>query len=172
MPKPLSDHAAVAAIIRAELKKHAIRASVRSSSFANGDSVRVTILADVLPATRKDIESFCNEYRAGTFDGMTDCYNYSPRVDNSPRTKFVSVDVEYSDAIKQEARAHVEATFATRNDFELDRLTWQTLNGTCTVGGFWNSRKPKICAANLTSYVCKLCGQRIDDGKACGCGAR
>jgi hypothetical protein len=144
MTKPLSDHAAVAARIRAELKKHAIRATVRSSCFANGDSVRVTILADVLPATRKEIESFCNEFRAGTFDGMTDCYNYAPRVDNSPRTKFVSVDVEYSDEIKQAARQHVESIFATRNDCELDRLTWQTLNGTCTVGGFWNSRKPTL----------------------------
>lgn len=24
----------------------------------------------------------------------------------------------------------------------------------------------------VTAYTCKLCGQRIDDGKPCGCGAR
>jgi hypothetical protein len=35
----------------------------------------------------------------------------------------------------------------------------------------WNGLRAAIAKAR-SSYVCVLCGQRIDDGKPCGCGAR
>lgn len=128
MTKRISDHAAAAKLIRAKLKQHSIKASVRSKSYAGGNSVDVNIEQDILPATKREIESFCNRFQMGHFDGMTDCYEYSNRSDDFPQVKFVFVRVNYSEEIIQAAKDYAGEAY------------WPALNGVW--GDFWLGRKP------------------------------
>ena len=143
MTKQISNHAAAAKMIRAELKKNNIKATVRASSYSMGSSITVTIKQDVLPATREAIESFSNKFQYGHFDGMQDLYEYSNSRDDLPQVKFVFVNCEYSEELKAEARA--EAAKWGYKEYELDQAAWRIINGTFE-SNFWNSRKPRIAA--------------------------
>ena len=52
-----TEAAQVAAIVKAELRKHGIACSVRSSNFSMGDSVSVRVY-DQMPATVAKIREF------------------------------------------------------------------------------------------------------------------
>jgi hypothetical protein len=130
MARQLSNHAAAAAAIRAELKRHGIRARVTSESFSMGDAVRVRIQQDVLPAVREAIEAFAGQYQYGHFDGMQDLYEYSNRRDDLPQVKYVSVSVDYSDALIEAAKAYAGEAY------------WPAINGRW--GDFWRDRKPRV----------------------------
>lgn len=68
--------ALAAANIRAELKKAfpGVKFSVRSKTFSGGDSVDVSWTDG---PTIAQVDKIADKYSAGSFDGMTDCYNYS-----------------------------------------------------------------------------------------------
>jgi hypothetical protein len=139
--KNLSDHAAAAAAIRAELKKHGIRASVRSDSYSMGSSINVKIKQDVSPAALAEIKAFVGKYQYGHFDGMTDSYEYSNSRDDIPQVSYVFVEVDYSDEIKQAARDYI-AGISGIESYERDRYEWMALCGSW--GDFWRSRKPRV----------------------------
>lgn len=65
--------------IRIELKKHfpKVKFSVTSKSYSMGNSVSVGWTDG--PKT-KEVEKIIDKYQYGSFDGMTDCYNYSHNV--------------------------------------------------------------------------------------------
>ena len=67
--------ARAAANIRAELKRAfpGVKFSVRSETYSGGDSIDVRWTDGPLA---KDVENIAQKYRAGSFDGMTDCYNF------------------------------------------------------------------------------------------------
>ena len=71
----LSTHARVAQIIRRILKSEFPETvfSVRSSSFAGGDDVNVSW--ENGPQESR-VDAIISAYESGSFDGMTDCYNY------------------------------------------------------------------------------------------------
>jgi hypothetical protein len=139
--KNLSDHAAAAAAIRAELKKHGIRASVRSDSYSMGSSINVKIKQDVSPAALEKIRAFCSQYQYGHFDGSIDLYEYSNSRDDIPQVSYVFVEVDYSDEIKQAARDYI-AGISGIESYERDRYEWMALCGSW--GDFWRSRKPRV----------------------------
>lgn len=58
--------------LRAELKAAGIKASVKQDSYS---AINVAVAAGSDVAAAKVI---CDKYEAGSFDGMTDCYNYAP----------------------------------------------------------------------------------------------
>lgn len=58
--------------LRAELKAAGIKASVKQDGYT---SINVAVAAGSDVAAAKVI---CDKYEAGSFDGMTDCYNYAP----------------------------------------------------------------------------------------------
>jgi hypothetical protein len=62
--------------IRIELKKAfpGVKFSVRSRGFAGGNAIDVRWIDG--PASAK-VDPIIQKYKAGSFDGMTDCYNYS-----------------------------------------------------------------------------------------------
>lgn len=62
-----------------------VKFSVKSSNFANGNSVDISWL-DGVPT--KEIDTFARQFEYGTFDGMTDCYNYDNKADH-PQAKYV-----------------------------------------------------------------------------------
>lgn len=66
--------------------------SVRSSYFANGNSVDITW--NLGPVTKR-VEELVNEFQYGHFDGMIDLYKMSNRRDNIPQAKFVSCHREH-----------------------------------------------------------------------------
>lgn len=91
MKKEPTTWAAAAAMIRAELKKHGIKGTVRSRAYAGGTSVDVS-LDNALPATAKKVSAFVNQFEYGTFDGMTDSYSYDNPRDDLPQVKYAFVD--------------------------------------------------------------------------------
>jgi len=141
MKRQLTTHAAAAAMIRAELKKHGISAKVTSEAYSMGTSIRVHIKQDLMPAARKEIESFAHRFQYGHFDGMTDSYEYNNRIDGLPQAKFVFVEVHYSDEIKADARAYIE-TIRSIEPHEVDRYAHMALIGYW--GDFWTARKPHV----------------------------
>jgi hypothetical protein len=100
--RKLSTHAAAAKMIRAELKKHGIKASVRSSTYSGGTSIRVS-LKNEAPWTVKAIEDFCAKFEYGHFDGMFDIYEYSNVRDDVPQVKYLFVENEFDDEMREKA---------------------------------------------------------------------
>lgn len=129
-----SSHAAAAAQIRAEMKRHGVKGRVRSSRYAGGTSVRVE-LDDPLPATIRKVEQFASRFQYGHFDGMTDSYDYSNHDDDLPQVKFVFVDAVYS----PETRAEADKI---ANDWGVP--TSNVLRG--WHGDLWTQRKPRVAA--------------------------
>lgn len=75
-PVSVGSHTLAASNIRAELKKAfpGVKFSVTSKSFANGNSIDVRWTdGPILSA----VDKITDKYSGGTFDGMTDCYNYN-----------------------------------------------------------------------------------------------
>lgn len=146
MKRELTEAARCAALIRAELKKHHIATTVRSRNFSMGDAVDVSLQNDPLPATVEWVEAFCKNLQDGHFNSMTDCYEYHHHGDGLPRAKFVQVSVDYSDAIRAEARAYLESHFGDgRNDWEIDRELFPCLRG--KIGHFWTQRTTRVQVA-------------------------
>lgn len=159
MKNQITEHAAAAKMIRTELKKHGIKATVRAKAYAGGESITVT-LNNELPATYKAIEAYCSRFQYGHFDGMQDLYEYSNHSDDLPKVKYVFVNNEYSDELRQAAWDHLRRTM---QDFQDAPAEWQhagqvrcgnswgnewiykVLNGTQSMG-FWASRKPRVAA--------------------------
>ena len=85
--KVQTESAKAALMIKTILKREypSVRFSVRSDNFANGNSVRISWV-DGVPT--KEIEGFARQFESGTFDGMTDCYNYDNTA-NHPQAKYV-----------------------------------------------------------------------------------
>jgi hypothetical protein len=139
-----SNHAAAAAMIRKHLKANNIKARVRASSYSMGSSVTVTILEDVLPATADVIRGYVNQFQYGSFDGMTDSYDYDNRREDLPQVKFTFVELERSDEIKAEAReylSHIDGL----SDYEREDYVHRVLNGSW--GDFYATRKPRVKVA-------------------------
>ncbi len=111
-----TEQAQAAALIRKELKKHGIKASVTSASGSMTSSVRVQLADLVAPWTLKAIESFCNKFQMGHFDGMVDMYEYSNTNDDLPQAKFVFVSNGRSDDDRQRAYDYLRASFAGYED--------------------------------------------------------
>ena len=84
--------------IRTELKRAfpAVKFSVRSDSFSMGNSVDISWTDG---PTSKQVEAITNKYESGTFDGMTDCYNYegTPFKDVFGESKYVQQSRQISE---------------------------------------------------------------------------
>ena len=79
--------------------------SVTSDNYAVGNAVRVNI-GKRLPcregsfmldtgtpefAMRRKVRAITDKYTKGSFDGMTDSYDYSNRRDDLPQVKYVTI---------------------------------------------------------------------------------
>lgn len=152
-----STHAQAAAQIRKELKKHGIKATVRSESFSMGNAVRVS-LTDVLPATLDKVREFAGQYQYGHFNGMEDIYEYSNDRNDLPQVKYVQVSCDYSDEMKAAALEHLKAKMAGFEEIEVNInndynkhingeyvSTWvyRVLSGALDIG-FWTNYKPRV----------------------------
>jgi len=80
-----SDHRLAAVNIRRELSRAfpGVKFTVKSKSYTGGDSINIGWLNG---PTGREVAGITNKYQEGSFDGMTDCYNYDP--DESFRGTF------------------------------------------------------------------------------------
>jgi hypothetical protein len=104
-----SEHARCAKQIKIKLK-HAfptVEFSVKSSSFAGGNSVDVTWHNG---PTSEQVAKITHEYQYGHFDGMTDSYEYSNTRKDIPQTKYLHLNRFPSDAIKEQVFQYLKRT--------------------------------------------------------------
>lgn len=97
-----TEAAHVAALIKAELKHKypGFPFSVKSSTFAGGDSVDVKYMAKIGGPKKSDIEAIASKYQAGHFDGMTDMYEYTNKTEG-PTAKWVHVTADLEEVMDQ-----------------------------------------------------------------------
>ena len=164
MPRTLTPAAQAAKMIKAQLKAAGIAATVRSSNFSMGDSVSVTLTGDPMPATVDAIKAELAKYQYGSFDAMQDIYEYTNHRSDIPQTKYLIIEVHYSDAIKQEAwdfvrnrwggwescpADYADLTYRHESDAGINaqQKVGAVLSGQWEAPGtpsFWSSRKPRV----------------------------
>lgn len=117
----LSTQAEVAKLIRKELKEKfpEIKFNVRSRSFSGGDDVNIDYTNGV-PAD--EIRKITNKYQAGSFDGMTDMYNYDYDK-TGPTSKYIFVNRHISEDVWEKTKKEI----ADRYDIKdiNDENLWQ-----------------------------------------------
>lgn len=86
-----------AANLRKELKAAGITVCSLRGDY---NSVRVVLPADLDPALREKAAKIGAKYEAGSFDGMTDCYDYAPNAWGSVfgDLKYVFIELEWRTA--------------------------------------------------------------------------
>jgi len=117
----LSDQAEVAKLLRKELKEKfpGIKFNIRSRSFSGGNDVRIDYINGV-PAD--EIRKIVNKYEAGSFDGMTDMYNYDYDK-TGPTAKYIMVNRNISDDVWEKTKRDLAYSYGIA-DVE-DESLWQ-----------------------------------------------
>lgn len=104
---------AAAKNMRIELKAAfpGVKFSVKSSRFSGGDSISVSWIDG---PNGDQVDAIIDRYSAGSFDGMTDCYNYSRDAwtDAFGSAKYVSGSRAFSDKAIESAIRTVMAKYA------------------------------------------------------------
>ena len=100
--RELTQAAKVAKILRQELKKRGIKCRATSKNFSMGDSVNVTVYNQP-PGVVKELKKNFDCYEYGTFDAMTDCQGTKNRDFDGPQTKYLHINNDISDEVKQKA---------------------------------------------------------------------
>lgn len=132
-----SNHAAAAKAIRDELKRLDLKCKVTSKCYSGGTSITARVYADLPPKGRDAIIDFANQYQYGNFNGMTDSYEYSNKQTDLPQVKFVFVEFEYSDEIKQAVKEYIDNINGIP-EYDRQRYYYMALNGSW--GNFWENR--------------------------------
>jgi hypothetical protein len=165
-----SEQAQCAAMIRRELKLHYPHTTFRvtSKGYSMGDHVSIHWADGPSDA---QVEHLANKYEEGSFDGMTDCYNYRPNADNIPRSKYVFTTREMTEETRSavlitlNARMGWSLTYSPRTGFGNDFHTgydwashevyrsWQGVSmvcPACKLPTVWADKFCAECGANLT----------------------
>ena len=105
----LSDQAEVAKLIRKELKEKypGIKFMVRSRSFTGDNDVNIDYINGV---PTDEIRKIVNKYEAGSFDGMTDMYNYDYDK-TGPTAKYIFANRNITEDIREKAKNKIAKDF-------------------------------------------------------------
>jgi len=97
---------------------------VTSSNFSMGDSVTIKWVDG--PSSGM-VDDQVMRFRDGSFDGMTDSYDYASKDATTPnRAKYVSTSRDYSEGLRERVAADLRALFAG-SDHEIERETHSML---------------------------------------------
>lgn len=100
--------------IRIELKAafKCVKFSVKSESFSGGNAIRVSWVDG---PTVAQVEEITSKYRAGCFDGMTDCYEYefSYWGEAFGDAKYISASRSVSDELVERVLAALAEKYGT-----------------------------------------------------------
>lgn len=117
-----STQAQAAAMIRKELKKHGIKATVRSESASMMTAVRVTVYNQANCAENK-IKEYLAQFEYGSFNAMEDIYEMDNSRDDIPQVKYVTFTNEISPEIRERAWQIIKADYDLSDD---ERHLWDT----------------------------------------------
>lgn len=148
--------------IKTYLKSIGVKASVKSENYSMGDSVNV-YLSNQTPETMTKIKAHCRKYQYGHFDGMTDCYEYTNHRDDIPQTKYLFINNQFSDDMRQAAWQFLRDNYANASEgpelakdagnFRLyddwaDTFIYRLLSGSLDNLSirFWNERTESVAA--------------------------
>ncbi len=158
MARTVTEAAQAAKIIRKELKKNGIKATVKSKNYAGGDSITVTV-ENLNPRALGEIKSFVNQFQAGHFNGMEDIYEYSNTNSDIPQVRHVFLNNDIEGTLRQEAWDLIRPTAAMFEDapecfkeasgfyhtaYEVRRVVSDELSDPRSP--IWTARKPRIAA--------------------------
>ena len=142
----LSTAAVVADRIRKILKEKypAYKFTVKSESYSGGNNVNVSY-TDFLPT--ETIEKHIKQFQAGSFDGMTDCYNYDENIheidhkgilQTVPRVKFLFVNRSFSDTVRNDCNKYIETRYelSEMQRYKIDTAVYRLLQGMDLTNGF------------------------------------
>lgn len=108
--KTKSNHAAVAAIARKEIKRLGIKGTATGRMSGGSDAVTVTAW-DISPIVARELATFCRRYELGTFDGIDDCYRYDNRDPSIPQVRYCSVVTCIGDSLEERIFAYCARTY-------------------------------------------------------------
>ena len=120
-----------AAEIRKALKAKGIKASVKSSNFSMGDSVRVKIANILNPKTMEKLRLEFSQYEYGKFDGMQDLYEYTNCRDDIPQTKYLFIEYDYKaiDSFIANLVEFIRPRINLSDEFEYRQMANRLLSG-------------------------------------------
>ena len=100
--KTKSIHAQVAAQIRKELKqfKLNVKPTIKSEIFAGGSAVTIH-LTDTDPTITAKVRELCAKYEYGEFNTELEYYDYSNVKSDLPQVKYVTIEVTYTQELRQ-----------------------------------------------------------------------
>lgn len=117
-----TEAARAAQAIRKELKANFPNTKFRvtSKSYSMGDNVNVSYVDG---PRAEEVESLLAKYEYGTFDGMTDMYNADNMRDDLPQTKYLFVEREQGEEIREflQKWARDFYDFSRMSEWEQDR---------------------------------------------------
>lgn len=108
--------------------------SIKYETFSMGDSVDVKAV-NLTKTERTKLESILREYQHGSFDGMTDCYNYE-KSSKERSAKYVHLHHEFTEDVKNRVKEYLKSMYEVTNDQEsqakfriwYDNLVWRKCN--------------------------------------------
>lgn len=141
MKKQITEWAAAAAAIRAQLKTHGIDCKVKSQAYAGGSSVNVQVFNQT-PATVAQIERFCKQFQYGHFNGMEDIYEATNIREDIPQVSFVFVNNEISAELQAEIESWCDAHWSYHDDQNRREVIYRQTRHESSQ--FWAQRKPRL----------------------------
>lgn len=96
-----------------------IKFTVKSSNYSNGDSIHVEYTNGILPEL---VEKEIKQYQYGTFDGMTDMYEYTNSREDIPQTKYLFVSRKITPDVKAKVKSDIAKSFGLKD--ENDEQEW------------------------------------------------
>lgn len=129
MKRNLTTAAICAKEIRKFLKENFPKAkfNVRSQNFAGGNSVSINFIDS--PYLYEEVRKAVKKFQYGYFDGMTDSYEYNNVLEGVPQVKYLLVERDFSDEVKQRITKELNERFRTNykyedfNDYLGDRMS-------------------------------------------------
>lgn len=120
-----SRSAQTAAAIRTELKKAfpGIKFRVTSETYTGGSSVRIEYV-DGVKCER--VERVVCKYEQGSFDSMTDCYDYTNSRSDIPQVKYIFVEREMSDETRDAIMSDFGFEPGTLNEWDADARSYRS----------------------------------------------
>lgn len=121
--RQLTTAAQAAKMIRQELKKAfpSIKFRVTSENYSMGDSVNIHWNDG---ATTEQVEAITAKYQYGSFDGMTDSYDYTNKRADIPQAKYVMEHRHISDEMHKRVEEYLTKTFNSISE-PVDRMVWR-----------------------------------------------
>lgn len=164
-----SNQAQVAKLCKQYLTARGITCCVKSASFSMGNSVSITVY-DQAPDALKELQKEFRQYEQGHFNGMEDIYEYSNRRDDIPQTKYLSVQNDTSDELKQAAwdwlrvkwiggeslpEKYTGAYGPQLSDVDASTMTHRLLTGALNGVSveFWAARRAPVAAPTVAAPV-------------------